>query len=147
MPIVQVEEAKLELNMTSMIDVVFQLLIFFLVTLHIPDTEQMIETDMPKARGPGSATSIKEEENLEEFEDILLTIAIVNKRPQVYVAGQRMLTDGMLKARLDMFRNLNEKGRVVISCQPEAPYVEVVRAISVVQQAGLPLAFANLEAK
>jgi biopolymer transport protein ExbD len=147
MPFVAVEPAKLELNMTSMIDVVFQLLIFFLVTLHIPDEEQMIQTDMPKARGPGAATSVAEEQNLEEFEDILLTIAMVNKQPKTYVAGQWMPTDNMLLGRLEMFRNLNEKGRVVISCQPEVPYVRLVRAISVVQQAKLSLAFANLEAQ
>lgn len=46
-------------NMTPMIDVVFLLIIFFLVASHFSRQEQMVEVDLPQAE---SGTSILEEE-------------------------------------------------------------------------------------
>ena len=50
-------QEKLELKMTPMIDVVFLLLIFFIVTLQIPREEAMIEAELPQARGDGEVTA------------------------------------------------------------------------------------------
>ncbi|MDO4583579.1 MAG: biopolymer transporter ExbD [Planctomycetia bacterium] len=46
-------------NMTPMIDVVFLLIIFFLVASHFSRQEQMVEVDLPQAE---SGVSIREEE-------------------------------------------------------------------------------------
>ncbi|MCG3133503.1 MAG: hypothetical protein HMLKMBBP_00681 [Planctomycetes bacterium] len=42
----------LRLNMTPMIDVVFQLLVFFLVTMKFRTLDERVEATMPKDRGP-----------------------------------------------------------------------------------------------
>jgi len=42
-----------ESNMTPMIDVVFQLLIFFMLSMHFPEIEGVLKTQLPKDRGPG----------------------------------------------------------------------------------------------
>ena len=91
MPIGKVEQEKLELQMTSMIDVVFLLLVFFIVTLKIPKEEQLIETDLPKAKGGGKTSA--EQEEREEFEDVLLTLVPDNihaGRAKVLVNGQHV---------------------------------------------------------
>lgn len=140
------QDDELELRMTSMIDVVFLLLIFFIVTLQIPEQEAMIETELPQATGPGKSTA-EEEQEREEFEDILLTL---RKDPstgkvKTFVSGQWMTTPGRLARRLTMFRNINENGRVVVRCQDKVPYKDLVMAISVVQSVELPMAFADLK--
>lgn len=139
------DEDELELKMTSMIDVVFLLLIFFIVTLRIPEEEAMIETELPQAAGPGQQTGTTEER--EEFEDILLTLRKDDTTGQVktYVSGQWMMSPEQLASRLKMFRNINENGRVVVRCQDEVPYKELVEAISIVQYVELPMAFADLK--
>ena len=140
------QQEKLALQMTPMIDVVFQLLIFFIVTLNIPKEEAMIETELPRARGGGEVTGT-EPQVREEFEDILLSIVKepVTGQARIYVNNQWMMNSRQLLGRLEMFRNLNEKGRVVVQCGDNVPYKDLIEAISIVQIAELPMAFANLK--
>ncbi len=50
MPLMSGEET--ELNMTPMIDIVFQLIIFFLITLKFKTIDERIDANMPKDYGP-----------------------------------------------------------------------------------------------
>ncbi len=45
------------LNMTPMIDIVFQLLVFFMLTMHFKEVEGKLLSQLPKDRGPESAPS------------------------------------------------------------------------------------------
>lgn len=140
------DEDELELRMTSMIDVVFLLLIFFIVTLKIPQKEAMIETLLPEASGTGQVKAEDEQER-EEFEDIMLTLNLDQATQDVktFVSGQRMRNARQLASRLKMFQNINEDGRVVVQCADDVPYKNLVEAISVVQAVELPMAFGNLD--
>lgn len=42
------------LNMTPMIDICFQLIVFFMLTLHFKSVDKRIETQLPKDRGQGN---------------------------------------------------------------------------------------------
>ena len=135
---------KLELQMTPMIDVVFLLLIFFIVTLRIPAEEAMIETELPKAKGTGEAEAV--DETRQEFDDILLHIRQeAGSKSRVTINGQWMPSPAALKGRLDMLKTINPKGRVVIHADETVPYEELITAISVVQMVELPMAFADLK--
>ncbi len=141
------EEDELELKMTSMIDVVFLLLIFFLVTLKIPKEEAFIETRLPEAKGAGQVTAPEEEKDRQEFQDIKLSLRKdpTSGKVKTYVGGQRMRGPGQLASRLKMFRKIKDDGRVVVQCGDGVPYKDLVEAISVVQAIQLPLAFGNLD--
>lgn len=138
-------EDELELRMTSMIDVVFLLLIFFIVTLKIPEEEAIIETRLPQAAGSGETTS-EEEEEKSEFEDIMLVLQLdpQSGETRTEVGGQIMRSSEQLARRLQGFQNLNDEGRVVIECGDDVPYRDLVEAISVVQYAELPMAFGDI---
>ena len=140
------QEGGLELRMTSMIDVVFLLLIFFIVTLNIPREEAMIETELPK--GKESGETVAPDLLAAEFDDIRV-ILDVDEFGQVskYLNDQRMLTAGQMLGRLKAFRELNEQGRVVISCHDDVPYENLVEVISVAHISGLSIAFADLRAE
>ncbi len=45
------EEVPMDLNMTPMIDVVFQLLIFFMLTMHFKEVEGKLLSQLPKDKG------------------------------------------------------------------------------------------------
>jgi len=139
------QEEKLELKMTGMVDVVFHLLIFFIVTLRIPREEGMIETELPRAKGTGEVSAVQEQRR-QEFEDVLLHIARdpQSGRVRTYVSNQLMRTPEQLLGRLKLFHDLNEQGRVVVKCEDDVPYQHLVEAISLVRAAGLPMAFADL---
>ena len=139
------QEDKMELKMTSMIDVVFLLLIFFIVTLDIPKQEGMIDTELPKATGTGKTTTDEEQEERQEFEDIMLTITQdASGKVKTHVQGQWMMNYSQLRGKLRMYSRLKDDARVVVRCANDVPYKHLVKAISIVQMAGLPLAFANV---
>ena len=56
----KLKSEELEINMTPMIDIVFQLLIFFVMTMNFVETEGELRSYLPKNRGqqPTSASSI-----------------------------------------------------------------------------------------
>ena len=138
------QEDKLELKMTSMIDVVFLLLIFFIVTLQIPEEEAMIETTLPEKETKDEAQKQQEREREAEFEDVMLALRKEQGSVQTYVNNQPIPSLKLLINRLQTFRELNPEGRVVIDCADDVPYQALVRAINAAQIAELDIAFANL---
>ncbi|MBS3762931.1 MAG: biopolymer transporter ExbD [Planctomycetes bacterium] len=136
----------LELEMTPMIDVVFLLLIFFLINLEIPEEEGIIETNLPKAVGTGKIATEEKEKEREEFEDITLRLAWNPTTEEVkrFVNRQPMLSDEMLLGTLKNLKEVYAKGRVVVQCQDEVPYASLVQTISLVQEAEMPMGFAGL---
>lgn len=136
------DEEKLELKMTSMIDVVFLLLIFFIVTLQIPAEEAMIEAKLPKATAEGEEAV--EEEARMEFEDIVLQLRISNGVVQRFINDQPMSGLVAMLSKLGTFGKLNPEGRVIIDCADDVPYKELVTAINASQIAGLSISFANI---
>ena len=132
----------LEIDMTPMIDVVFQLLIFFLVTLKMPRSEVMIETDLPTATGPGTIkTDVPTPD--EEFEDIRLVIFKDRGTGAVqrYINDMMVRSDSQLYSQLTNMKKLYAKGRVIVICADNVPYKHVVRTITIVQASELPMAF------
>lgn len=135
--------AKLELQMTSMIDVVFLLLIFFIVTLAIPKDEAMIETTL---RGGESGELVPPSPGpSQDFPDVVLRISRDESgNVKKYIRNTPMPNDGVLLGYLKEFRELYPDGRVVISCADKVPYKELVSAISLTRIADLTIAFADL---
>jgi len=136
---------KLEINMTPMIDVVFQLLIFFMVTLKMPREEMMVETDLPTARGPGTIKVDDVPPPEEEFEDIRLLI-IKDRRSgavQRYINDMMVRSDSQLGGQLANMKKLYAKGRVIVICADDVPYKHIIKTISIVQAAELPIAFGD----
>lgn len=84
--------ARMQLNLTSMIDVTFQLLIYFVVTASFSIDEGIITAKMPSGSGPAAADVIP---------DKPLTINIQSLPP----VGYRIMLEGHREAPAD-FRQL-----------------------------------------
>ena len=72
MPIPATEDTQL--NMTPMIDIVFQLVTFFLLTLHFSTPEDRLESQLPKDRGLAATPTI-----VKDFQNIKVKLFRRNK--------------------------------------------------------------------
>jgi biopolymer transport protein ExbD len=74
-------------QMTPMIDVVFQLLIFFICTASFAKLEELLPTHM---LAPGTAQSSLEQPPTQEHEPILVRIGLAEGRPTWEIAGRQL---------------------------------------------------------
>ena len=119
-----------EMNLTNMIDVVFSILIVFMISA--PLMSQGIKVELPKAEAP----TMEQEK--------LLKVSI-NKQDEVYIADMKVdLTDFR-----SVFKSLWDGNMaVVINADETVDYGKVMKVVSLVQQAGVTkLGFLTLPEK
>ena len=119
-----------EMNLTNMIDVVFSILIVFMISA--PLMSQGIKVELPKAEAP----------TMEQ--ETLLKVSI-NKQDEVYIADMKVnLTDFR-----SVFKSLWDGNMaVVINADETVDYGKVMKVVSLVQQAGVTkLGFLTLPEK
>lgn len=122
------------LNLTPMIDVVFQLLVFFMVATTFLDPEQEIGIDLPEAV---SGTR-------PEAERIEITINVFADG-RVVLAGQELSADELLAA-LRSAASADQRTAVTIRGDQVAPHRSIVAVMDACAQAGLSnLAVGTLE--
>ena len=125
------EDAKLE--MTPMIDVVFQLLIFFIVTLNQPDILSQFDALRPAAQ---------------ESRDLVdppasITIKGFPSHPGLgaYFFGndqnRRTVTLDQLRGVASQMAKVNRNQNVVVNCTDTAPHGCLVRVLDLLADAGL----------
>jgi len=121
------DAAKLE--MTPMIDVVFQLLIFFIVTLK----EKDILANLDISRPAPDPTRVPEEKV-----DDLLTIQIgkegwvLNGRPYIGRSGL-----AALDRQLARIASFSKSTSVIIKCTGESPHSFLVRVLNILAREGM----------
>lgn len=107
------------MNLTNMIDVVFSILIVFMISA--PLLSQGIKVDLPKAEAP----TMEQEK--------LLKVS-VNKSGEVYVADMKV----NLRDFQSIFKSLWDGNMaVVINADESVDYGKVMKVVSLVQQAGV----------
>lgn len=110
-----IERKPVTFNMTPMIDIVFLLIIFFLVSSHLAQRENRIELDLPAANS-----------GLEPIETTRPRITVsVRANGEVLVAGKEVRTAD-LKQRLHLFANSHQdEPELRIRCDRLANYEHV----------------------
>jgi len=118
-----VEEPSL--NLTPMIDVVFLLIIFFMVGTQITQMERQYEVDLPTVSDARPLTAMPDE------------IAINVKTDGVITVNGKARTLEELQSDLVAAKeNFAEQG-VVIRGEKDLPYQDVMNVLSVVVQSGI----------
>lgn len=120
-------DSKIELSMTSMIDVVFLLLIFFMTTASFVKTERNLDSAIKvKNKSPSQAT--------QDLEPAIVEV-VVSQAVPVYRIGQREMTDQQeLTDLLRQFENKLDGAFVRVS--DEAPFAMAAGAIQACKSAG-----------
>jgi biopolymer transport protein ExbD/biopolymer transport protein TolR len=108
-----------EMNLTNMIDVVFAILIVFLISA--PLMSQGIKVELPKAEAP----TMEQEKMLK---------VSINKENEIYVADMKV----KLKDFNSIFKSLWDGNMpVVINADETVDYGKVMKVVSLVQNAGV----------
>ncbi len=127
----------LDLNITPLIDVVFLLLIFFMVSTTF-QRESEISIELPEASGKVAKNEKK-----------VIEISIDNQGN--YFINQRKVKDSnikTLKKAISMVRGEAKDPKLIISADKMTPHQSVVRAMDAARQLGLVhLTFATRQVK
>ena len=124
------KELKQEMNLTNMIDIVFSILIVFIISA--PLMSQGVKVDLPKAEAP----TMEQEK--------LLKVSIT-KNEEIYIADMQVDFDGFNT----LFKSLwNGEMAVVINADESVNYGLVMKVVTKVQKLGVTkLGFLTLNPK
>jgi len=115
-----------EVNLTPLIDVVFILLIFFMVSTTFQH-ESEIKIDLPEA----SADKVDKQEKVLEI--------LIDADGHFYIGGEQVVNTELatLKGAIRKFLGDRKKMPVVIRADRMSPYEAVIRAMDATSQLGL----------
>ena len=117
--------APAELQLAPMLDVVFQLLIFFLVSFEFQRTELDMKVSVPSAQEGADPKRARGE-------------IIINVRADggVFV-DQQLMTQGQLKEKLSAIAKLHKNQPVRLRGDAKVDYQNIVEVIDTCQKAGI----------
>jgi len=111
-----------DINVTPFVDVVLVLLVVFIVTAKLI-VARGVEIDKPKASSGG---------------DVQSTLRVsVNATGELFVNGDKYTTDADAVARIKTIAAATAKPKAIIAGDRKSAYGGVMRAIDLVQQAGV----------
>ncbi len=114
----------LQLNLTPLIDVVFLLLIFFMVTTTF-NKDTQLQIDLPKV----ATQQLSDSEAIQVF---------VNRQGQIALENELLLNTSALTLTdaIKAHAKYNPQGKVILSADAQAPHQMVVRVMDVAAQLG-----------
>ena len=119
------EEDNFAMEMTPLIDVVFLLIIFFMVSTVFVDFSRRMEINLPSSK----SSIIDEKPKTLEIE--------MSKDKKIFLAGKPITVLGLEQA----LKKLDVKGRkqtAIIKADKFLPYGEVIQVMGLLQKAGIP---------
>lgn len=125
MALLKVEPEEMSLNMTPIIDIVFNLLIFFLLGSTYLNDERELELDLPRVPAAAPLTAAPDELTIHVRADGTITI---DEKPQTISALEELLA----KARA----NYPDQA-VAIRGDRRVPYEVILSIVSVCRRAGI----------
>jgi len=114
-----------QLQMTPMIDVVFQLMIFFIVTLKREDILSHLDVSRPQA-DPTTP-------QVERVDDLVR----ITVHREGYLVGDRPVSLDRLDRRLSKIASVDGNASVIIQCTMDSPHSFLIRLLDVCAKAGL----------
>lgn len=114
-----------KLDMTPMIDVVFQLLIFFVVTLKQEDILSKLEAARP---APNT------DERIKDKQQDLINIIVA---PQGFIFNGRPMRLPELDRSIERLSGYSKTAMVIIKCTSDSPHAFLVQALDVCNKHGM----------
>jgi biopolymer transport protein ExbD len=118
---------SLGVNMTPMIDIVFQLIIFFLVASHLAQQEVELELSLPQAQSGRS---------LQEDQGRRLTVN-VNPSGEILLAGKKLHVDEFRRIVQYEHAQHGDQVEVRVRCDRRVPYQAVDPILLACAQSGV----------
>jgi biopolymer transport protein ExbD len=126
----------MELKMTPLLDVIFQLIIFLMCALHFRSLTTKLETVLPLEQGIGIPLKAPEEETIQ----VKITL-IHNKHnlmaPSLNIDGRPVSGYDELARHLNGLRQANPAISVIIESQEQIPAQCIIDAVNACNKAGI----------
>ncbi|HVT30108.1 MAG TPA: biopolymer transporter ExbD [Lacipirellulaceae bacterium] len=121
------------IDMTAMVDIVFFLLIFFLVT-SMQSVQAVINLPAPQApsSAPNSVQAVPDLAN--DSDQVLVTI---DSDDAIWVEDQEALSDQDLRSKLRAARQKNDRTSMMIKCSPNSTHGTFVSVLDAGADAGM----------
>lgn len=117
------ESTPMGLNMTSMIDVVFLLLIFFVCTTSFESLEELLPTTL---RGPGATALAQRSPELQDLEDVTIHIALVEGAPRWEINGTAYDEWRQVRQILAELAGLQANLPVILNVRDDVPLGDMI---------------------
>lgn len=123
------EEAPMEMNMTPMIDIIFQLLIFFMCSIHFKALEGKLMSYLPKDKG------MKNTIEKPQLNEITVDVEFdEGTKTSKYQVGESSFTDvaqviDVVEKVYNQFRNDPKPPPVKLRAQPKVPWRDVIAVV------------------
>ncbi len=121
------DDSSIDIQMTPLIDCVFLLLIFFLVSSQMKKIERELPIELPQAHATRQVKRTPD-----------LTTVSVDKFGQLYVNAQEVGAEG-LRARLREVARVDPATRIRINGDVYAPFRSIVHVLDTCQAEGLTI--------
>ena len=129
-------EDQCELEMTSMIDVVFLLLVFFVWTASFHAVEYLLPSSLSQKQGTGQTVNVDEPPPEIEFEDIVVRISFTNNQPAWSVNGQPVASLSEVRSRLALVADIKIDSPVILHPDETVPVGNVIDVYDATRLAG-----------
>ncbi len=130
---IETASSRMQLKMTGMIDVVFLLLIFFVVTASFQPLEQLLPTN---ARLEGSSATPEPIELPEPDEPVIIEIRQTEDGLRWQVAGGAVWSLADLRIRLEALAAVDTGQTVILDIGPEVPLGDALEAYDLCRALG-----------
>src|ERR1700749_3619174 len=116
--------SAMDVKMTPMIDVVFQLLIFFVCTVSFQALEEILPADLKAAGGVASKTEIDPE--LLELEEVVIRVELVDGRTEWSLSGRKYASLADLRSVLTQLVDVRSDLSVILDIDPGVAMGDVI---------------------
>jgi len=122
---------NLILDMTPLIDVVFLLLIFFMVATTFQDVDSSVNIELPKSSSEHKITIKTLEVKINKDLEIYLIVKDLNGKNEMMKIDQ-----GDLKEKLGQKLELTEDKNVIVSADKSVNYQSLIEVLDIAKEAG-----------
>jgi biopolymer transport protein ExbD len=113
------------INLTPMIDIVFNLIIFFMVSTRFTEIERKVDLSVPKVGGSGALQEVQRSRTVNIFRDGTITL------------DTQPVTLAEMRAALAAAQRQVENLEVTIRGDGQTPYQDVAAVLNACRQAGI----------
>jgi biopolymer transport protein ExbD len=113
------------INLTPMIDIVFNLIIFFMVSTRFTEIERKVDLSVPKVGGAAALAEVQRSHTINVFRDGTITL------------DSKPMTLAELRTALAAAQRQIENLEVTIRGDGQTPYQDVAAVMNICRQAGI----------